>query len=44
MNLRSCMDSFTKRCNQLVEEQRGSCPDLLIQVLCDEWIKCKRGT
>ncbi|KAI7730306.1 hypothetical protein M8C21_019899, partial [Ambrosia artemisiifolia] len=42
-HLQSLKDSFTKRCNQLVEEQRGSWPDLLIQVLCDEWRKCKRA-
>ncbi|KAM0036642.1 hypothetical protein Hdeb2414_s0014g00428841 [Helianthus debilis subsp. tardiflorus] len=42
-HLQSLKDSFTKRCNQLAEEQRGSWPDLLIQVLCDEWRKCKRA-
>ncbi|XP_076949842.1 protein TRANSPARENT TESTA 9-like [Bidens hawaiensis] len=41
-HLQSIKNSFIKCCNQLVEEQRGSWPDLLIQVLCDEWRKCKR--
>ncbi|KAL4564337.1 hypothetical protein LXL04_028397 [Taraxacum kok-saghyz] len=38
-----CYESFKKCCSQLVEEQRGTWPDLLIQVLCDEWRKCKRA-
>ncbi|KAK1430005.1 hypothetical protein QVD17_12426 [Tagetes erecta] len=42
-HLQSLMDSFTNCCNQIVEEQRGSWPDLLIQMLCDEWRKCKRA-
>nr|GEX78858.1 protein transparent testa 9 isoform X3 [Tanacetum cinerariifolium] len=29
--------------SQLVDEERGSWPDLLIQVICDEWRKCKRA-
>lgn len=42
-HLQSLKDSFKKSCSQLVDEQRGSWPDLLIQVLCDEWRKCKRA-
>ncbi|KAD2393257.1 hypothetical protein E3N88_40238 [Mikania micrantha] len=42
-HLESLKDAFAKCCIQLVEEQRGSWPDLLIQVLCDEWRKCKRA-
>ncbi|KAD4179964.1 hypothetical protein E3N88_28555 [Mikania micrantha] len=42
-HLESLKDAFAKCCIQLVEEQRGSWPDLLIQMLCDEWRKCKRA-
>ncbi|KAL7593358.1 hypothetical protein Lser_V15G33465 [Lactuca serriola] len=42
-HLQSLKESFKKCCSQLVEEERGTWPDLLIQVLCDEWRKCKRA-
>lgn len=42
-HLQSLKDSLKKCCSQLLDEQRGSWPDLLIQVLCDEWRKCKRA-
>ncbi|KAI3827651.1 hypothetical protein L1987_01731 [Smallanthus sonchifolius] len=41
--LQSLKDSFKECCSQLIQEQRGSWPDLLIQVMCDEWRKCKRA-
>ncbi|KAL1819918.1 hypothetical protein ACET3Z_014787 [Daucus carota] len=36
-------DSYIKCNSRLIEEFRGSWPDLLITVLCDEWRKCKRA-
>lgn len=42
-HLQSLKDSFKKCCSQLLDEARGTWPDLLIQVLCDEWRKCKRA-
>ncbi|KAI3805553.1 hypothetical protein L1987_28043 [Smallanthus sonchifolius] len=42
-HLQSLKDSLMRSCNQVVEEQRGAWPDLLVQVLCDEWRKCKRA-
>ncbi|GJT97350.1 protein transparent testa 9 isoform X1 [Tanacetum coccineum] len=42
-HLQSLKDSLKKCCSQLVVEERGSWPDLLIQVICDEWRKCKRA-
>lgn len=42
-HLQSLKDSLKKSCSQLVDEERGSWPDLLIQVICDEWRKCKRA-
>ncbi|KAI3709072.1 hypothetical protein L2E82_38813 [Cichorium intybus] len=42
-HLQSLKESFKKCCSQLLEEGRGTWPDLLIQVLCDEWRKCKRA-
>ncbi|PWA76647.1 hypothetical protein CTI12_AA176360 [Artemisia annua] len=42
-HLQSLKDSLKKCCSQLADEERGSWPDLLIQVICDEWRKCKRA-
>lgn len=42
-HLQSLKDSCKKCRTQLFVEQRGSWPDLLIHVLCDEWRKCKRA-
>ncbi|KAL8100744.1 protein TRANSPARENT TESTA 9-like isoform X2 [Apium graveolens] len=36
-------DSYMKCSNRLIKECRGSWPDLLIAVFCDEWRKCKRA-
>ncbi|KAJ8751255.1 hypothetical protein K2173_016436 [Erythroxylum novogranatense] len=36
-------DSYKNCTTALIEEIRGSWPDLLIKVLCDEWKKCKRA-
>ncbi|MFS7967096.1 hypothetical protein Hanom_Chr09g00781711 [Helianthus anomalus] len=42
-HLQSLKDSYKECCSQLAEEQRGSWPDLLIRVMCEEWRKCKRA-
>ncbi|KAJ9550806.1 hypothetical protein OSB04_014851 [Centaurea solstitialis] len=42
-HLQSLKDSFKKCRSQLLDEARGTWPDLLLQVLCDEWRKCKRA-
>ncbi|PWA54005.1 hypothetical protein CTI12_AA439910 [Artemisia annua] len=42
-HLQSLKDSLKKCCIQLADEERGSWPDLLIQVICEEWRKCKRA-
>ncbi|KAG9141783.1 hypothetical protein Leryth_023501 [Lithospermum erythrorhizon] len=36
-------DSFQDCANQILKEARGTWPDLLINVICDEWRKCKRA-
>ncbi|CAI9766438.1 unnamed protein product [Fraxinus pennsylvanica] len=35
-------DSFHNCTHRLLEETRGTWPDMLVTVLCDEWRKCKR--
>ncbi|KAK1418369.1 hypothetical protein QVD17_27512 [Tagetes erecta] len=42
-HVQSLKVSFKECCSQLAQEQSGSWPDLLIQVICDEWRKCKRA-
>ncbi|XP_071729683.1 protein TRANSPARENT TESTA 9 isoform X2 [Rutidosis leptorrhynchoides] len=42
-HLQSLKESCKKCRTELIVEQRGSWPDLLIHVLCDEWRKCKRA-
>ncbi|XP_076910280.1 protein TRANSPARENT TESTA 9-like [Bidens hawaiensis] len=42
-HLQSLKDSFKECCSQLSEVQRGPWPDLLIQMICEEWRKCKRA-
>ncbi|XP_050236865.1 protein TRANSPARENT TESTA 9-like isoform X1 [Mercurialis annua] len=36
-------DSYINCTSAIVKETRGMWPDLLLTVLCDEWIKCKRA-
>ncbi|CAK9171570.1 unnamed protein product [Ilex paraguariensis] len=36
-------DSYKECSSKLFEEARGTWPDILITVLCDEWKKCKRA-
>ncbi|KAL2533409.1 hypothetical protein Adt_06760 [Abeliophyllum distichum] len=35
-------DAFHNCTRRLLEETRGTWPDMLVTVLCDEWRKCKR--
>nr|XP_043628478.1 protein TRANSPARENT TESTA 9 isoform X2 [Erigeron canadensis] len=42
-HLQSLKDSFISCRSQLLDVQRGSWSDLLIQVICDEWRRCKRA-
>ncbi|EEF43020.1 protein TRANSPARENT TESTA 9 [Ricinus communis] len=36
-------DSYKNCTSAVIEETRGTWPDLLLTVLCDEWKKCKRA-
>lgn len=36
-------DSYKNCVIELLQETRGTWPDLLLTVLSDEWKKCKRG-
>ncbi|XP_027072189.1 protein TRANSPARENT TESTA 9 isoform X1 [Coffea arabica] len=42
-HLKSLRVSFQNCCGLILEEARGTWPDFLITVLCDEWRKCKRA-
>ncbi|PIN03963.1 hypothetical protein CDL12_23507 [Handroanthus impetiginosus] len=42
-HLRLLKDSFHCCANRVLEETRGTWPDLLVTVICDEWRKCKRA-
>ncbi|KAL3533286.1 hypothetical protein ACH5RR_006807 [Cinchona calisaya] len=42
-HLKSLRVSFQNCSDQVLEEAKGTWPDMLIPVLCDEWSKCKRA-
>ncbi|XP_047249607.1 protein TRANSPARENT TESTA 9 isoform X2 [Capsicum annuum] len=41
-HLKLLKDSFHSCTSSILDETKGTWPDLLIMVLCDEWRKCKR--